>query len=63
MRILLYKKGTTHKIDGVNCDIKRVEPEQFHGRPDEGWYLTPKDIPKEPKQKKKRVIKCQEQVN
>ena len=44
MSILLYKKGTTHNINGIDCDIKKVDPELFTGQPEPGWYLQPEEI-------------------
>lgn len=54
MAIVLYKKGNTHIIDGIKCDLKRVEPKYFTGKPDEGWFFSPREAYEEVKEAKEK---------
>ncbi len=41
MSILHYQKGEDHTIDGLNVNIKKVDP--FNFIPEKGWFMSPKE--------------------
>lgn len=44
MGVALYRKGNTHNINGIDCEIKVVSSGIFNGTPDKGWFLSVVDI-------------------
>jgi hypothetical protein len=42
--IVLYKKGSTSKINGILCDIQLCNPHAYLHLLDQGWYRTPEEI-------------------
>lgn len=40
----LYRKGHTHRVDGVECEIKRVTLEQLETYRSEGWVDNLEDL-------------------
>jgi len=42
--ILLYKKGDSHVIDGVCCDLKRCKPSEMDHYLSQGYVKSPKDL-------------------
>ena len=47
--IVLYRKGSTHKIEGVTCEVGRFPVSQLHARLDDGWVNDPRNIDVEEK--------------
>lgn len=47
MSYALYRKGFTHRVDGVECEIARVELNQLEEYRAEGWVDDVADIDKE----------------
>ena len=56
MPLVLYKKGTTHEVNGVKCEIGRFEYDELFDRLKEGWVNDPDKIEK-PVKKVKRNVK------
>lgn len=46
MSIVLYRKGDTHTVKGIRCELKKIDPEYFSGVPESGWFLSVRDINK-----------------
>lgn len=51
MSVVLYKKGDTHIIRGLSCDIKLVRPDRFNG-PEDGWFMSPEKAYEKPIEEK-----------
>lgn len=50
--IVLYKKGDTHNIGGVKCEIGRFKNNEITFRLAEGWKVSPKDLVERKKESK-----------
>lgn len=57
--ITLYKKGSTHIVKGVECEIKNFNIDELESAKKEGYVTDPKDLNKKPKRKspKKEALK------
>ncbi|MAF43434.1 MAG: hypothetical protein CMI54_04595 [Parcubacteria group bacterium] len=42
--IALYKKGNTHIIDGVSCELGRFKNSELQSLLGQGWKISPKDL-------------------
>ena len=42
--IALYKKGNTHKIRGVECEMGRFQNRELDARLKEGWKISPEEL-------------------
>lgn len=67
MSIVLYRKGDTHTVRGIACELKIVSHEHFSGVPDAGWFLNVQDINKvgkteEPQEIESNVIVVSEET-
>lgn len=43
MGIVLYRKGNTHRVRDIDCELKVVKPEYFTGEPERGWFISPEE--------------------
>ncbi len=50
MAIQLYKAGTDHIINGIECELVNCEIRSLQGMLDTGWYTAPGDWLEEPKE-------------
>jgi len=48
----LYRKGSTHRVDGVDCELIRVELAALDTFRQDGWVDNIEDLDKKPKAKK-----------
>ena len=55
MGVVLYRRGDTHTVRGVRCELKVVDSRHFSGTPDAGWFLNVRDIDKVEKPEVKEV--------
>jgi len=59
--IQLFRKGTSHVVDGITCEMILASPRSYKNYLGNGWYLTPKEaneaIEKVPEPIKKPVEK------
>jgi hypothetical protein len=63
MGVVLYRKGSTHTIRGVECEAKVIDSRSFTGKAEEGWFLSEKDIDvKEKNEEEKDTIKEVEEI-
>ena len=46
MALILYKKGNTHTVNGVKCEVGKFEYEELHAMLKEGWVNDPIKIKK-----------------
>lgn len=44
MAVLLYREGKTHKVRGVECEMRRFPISDLHTMLDSGWLTDPNDI-------------------
>lgn len=44
MSITVYRKGNTHTVRGVECELMLISPEYFTGEAPKGWFLTLDDL-------------------
>ncbi len=44
MGVVLYRKGTGTKCNGVDCESKVFPPEYMESNLAAGWYLDPREI-------------------
>ena len=42
--IALYRKGNTHVIRGVKCEMGRFETKRLQGCLNSGWVTNPQDL-------------------
>ncbi|MCP4144700.1 MAG: hypothetical protein GY752_05385 [bacterium] len=47
MAVVLYRQGDTHTVNGIRCELIRVDHELFTGTPDPGWFFSPEEAYKE----------------
>lgn len=57
MSYALYRKGRTHYVGDVQCEIARVELNELDEYRKNGWVDDVKDIDKEPKKPTKKAEK------
>ena len=57
MATMLYKKGLSNKIWGVNCDYAVFDDEDVNDAISKGWVKTPLDIESEDNPPKKKRTK------
>ncbi len=50
MSIQLYKAGTDHIINGIECELVNCEIRSLQGMLDTGWYTTPGDWIEKPEE-------------
>lgn len=62
MSIVLYRKGDTHTVRGIACELKIVSHEHFSGVPDAGWFLNVQDINKVGKTEEPQEIVVSEET-
>ena len=48
MSVLVYRKGSTHTINGISCEMAKIEPKSLQPHIDAGWCLTVEDVYAEP---------------
>lgn len=46
MSVVFYRKGNTHTVRGIKCELTVIRPEYFNGKLPEGWFFAPEDIVK-----------------
>lgn len=63
MGLVLYRKGDTHTVKGVLCELKVVDSATFTGQVEKGWYISVNDIDGIPEPKEPEVVKDLEPVN
>jgi len=44
MSIALYKKGATHEIKGITCEIGTFDASELDSLLKEGWHTDPTDL-------------------
>lgn len=42
MSTQLYREGTTHDVNGINCEAKNFDGDVLHAL-DNGWFYSPED--------------------
>ena len=42
MAVALYRKGNTHTIRGIECEMQRFDNQHFESYLQEGWVIDPK---------------------
>ncbi len=47
MAVVVYRRGNTHTVNGIRCELKIINHELFNGEPDPGWFFSPEDAYKE----------------
>lgn len=61
MDIQLYRKGDTHTVDGIQCELCNFHIDEMASALDNGWYRTPGEWSKaakdEPKSESKDIPK------
>lgn len=58
MSVVLYKKGTTHNVRGVECEMQLFNIKSMSGALDSGWVTDPTKLAKKeeaPKEVKEEV--------
>ena len=53
--IALYKKGNTHTIRGIECEMGRFQNRELEARLNEGWKIKPEDLVEKRGRPKKKV--------
>jgi len=53
MAIMLYRKGESHTIQGVQCDIMRCDLKDMPTYLEQGWVNSPEDLKTKKKAKPK----------
>ena len=44
MGVVLYRKGDTHIVNKIPCELKVIDHKHFNGEPEPGWFLSVEDI-------------------
>ncbi len=44
MAIQLYKKGTTHTVGGIECEVCNFNPSELESKLKEGWVTSPGEL-------------------
>ena len=60
--IELFRKGTSHVVNGINCERQTVNEFGFEHYLEEEWYLTPEECYKEEPVKAKPIEKVKAPV-
>ncbi len=51
--IQLYRKGNTHTVRGVECELRNFDAAEIDLRLAEGWVKDTSDLAEKPKKEKK----------
>ena len=43
MSVVLYRPGTTHKANGIDCEIQICDEYSYLHNLDNGWFYTPEE--------------------
>ena len=44
MAVVIYRSGDSHHVNGVSCELKRVEASSLDGYLDDGWVMSLAEI-------------------
>lgn len=53
--IALYRKGDTHTIRGIQCEMQRFPNHQLHNMLNCGWSTSPEALKRKPRTKKEEI--------